>query len=76
MEGILSITLTDGRTTSEPRLTTLPLKVKLADENERLNFTGFPMTRYDVILGRSWLTKNNPQINYRTNQVKLESGHQ
>ena len=54
----------------------MPLKVKLADENERLTFTVFPMARYDVILGRPWLTKNNPQINYRTNQVKLESGHQ
>ena len=76
VEGILSVTLAGGRTTSEPRLTTLPLKVKLADEIERLTFTVFPMARYDVILGRPWLTKNNPQINYRTNQVKLESGHQ
>ena len=76
MEGILSVTLADGRTTSEPRLTTLPLKVTLADENERLTFTVFPIARHDVILGRPWLTKNNPQINYRTNQVKLESGHQ
>ena len=76
MEDILSVTLADGRKTSEPRLTTLPLKVKLADENERLTFTVFPMSRYNVILGRPWLTKNNPQINYRTNQVKPQSGHQ
>ena len=63
MEGILSGTLADGRTTSEPRLTTLPLKVKLAGENEKLTFTVFPMARYDVILGRPWLSKNNLQIN-------------
>ena len=47
MEGTLSLTLADGRTTSEPKL---PLKVKPADEKERLTFTVFPMARYDVTL--------------------------
>ena len=27
-------------------------------------------------MASAWLTKNNPQKNYRTYQVKLESGHQ
>lgn len=74
LEGIFSVTLADGRTTSESRLRTLPLKVKLADGNEKLTFTVFPMTQYDIILGRPWLTKNNPQINFRTNEVKTGSG--
>ena len=76
MEGILSVTLADGRTASEPRLTTLPLKMKLGDENERLTLAVFSLAEYDVILGRPWLTKNNPQINNRTGQVRLASGHQ
>ena len=76
VEGIPSLTLADGRTTSEPRLTTLSLKAKLADDNERLPFTVFPVARYDFIFGRPWLTKNNPHINYTTNQVNVESGNQ
>ena len=47
-----AVTLPDGRTTSESRLTTLPLKVKLADENERLAFT----LSYGPVRRHTWKT--------------------
>ena len=33
----------------------------------------FPLHRYDAILGKPLLTRNNPDINFRTNEVRLNS---
>lgn len=68
-----SVTLADGRTTAETRRCTAPLKVTISNESEQQSFTVFSLMKYDAILGRPWLTKNNPQINYQTNEVKIGS---
>ena len=52
---------------------TVPLTVKITDESEKQAFTVFPLARYDVILGRPWLAKNNPEINFQTNEVRIGS---
>ena len=73
IDGDFSVTLADGRTTSETRMCTVPLTVKIADESEKQSFAVFPLVRYDVILGKPWLAKNNPEINFQTNEVTIGS---
>ena len=48
-----------------------PLKVVIKDFSDDQLFTVFPLTRCDIILGKPWLTRNNPTINYKTNEVQL-----
>ena len=36
----------------------------------------FPLAKYDVILGKPWLTRNNPSIDFRTNKIGRESDHE
>ena len=52
---------------------TVPLTVKIADEIENQAFTVFPLARYDVFFGRPWLAKNNPEINFQMNEVRIGS---
>ena len=73
MDGDFLVTLADGRTTSETRMCTVTLTVKIADDSEKQSFTVFPLARYDIILGRPWLAKNNPKINFQTNEVRIGS---
>ena len=66
-----SVTLADRRITSETRMCTVALTVKIADESEKQSFTVFSLARYDDILGRPWFAKNNPEINFQTNEVRI-----
>ena len=52
---------------------TVPLTVKIADESEKQLITVFPLARYDAIMGRPWLAKKNPEINFQTNEVRIGS---
>ena len=36
----------------------------------------FSLAKYDVILGKPWLTRNNPSIDFRTNKIGRESDHE
>ena len=36
----------------------------------------FPLAKYDVILGKPWLTRNNPSIDFQTNKIGRESDHE
>ena len=47
--------------------------VKIADGSEKQSFTVFPLARYTAILGRPWLAKNYPEINFQTNEVRIGS---
>ena len=71
---VLNVTLADGSVRSQPITKTDSLKTVVGDFSEHQQFLVFPMTRYDVILGKPWLTRTNPQINFRTNEIKLEGG--
>ena len=75
MDGDFSVTLADGRITSETRICTVPLTVKIADKSETQSFTVFPLARYDVILGKPWLAKNNPEINFQRTRLELDRVH-
>ena len=69
----LNVTLADGASSSFPMETTHELKVIVGDFSDNQTFTVFPLHRYDAILGKPWLTRNNPDINFRTNEVRLNS---
>ena len=71
---MLNITLADGSKSVHNLQTTVPLKIVVRDFSEQQCFTVMPLSRYDVILGKPWLTRNNPTINFRTNEVRLDSG--
>ena len=69
--GMLQVTLADGSTNSRPMISTTDLKTVVEGTSETQNFTVFPLSRYDAILGMPWLTKYNPKINFQTNEVVL-----
>ena len=67
------MTMADGRTCTESLVCTksLALASTLPNSHERNVFTVFPLTRYDAIRGKPWLEKNNPSINYSTNEFQF-----
>ena len=70
---VLNVTLADGSSCSQPMQTTDTLKTVVRSFSEHQRFVMLPLTRYDVILGKPWLTRTNLQINFRTNEVKVNS---
>ena len=66
-----TVTMADGRTSSIAQTRTAPLNLVLPNLREKLAFTVFPMTKYDVTLGKPWLSANNPAVNFRTNEVQI-----
>ena len=72
-EEVLTVSLADGSTTSQALETTDKLKVVVGGFSEQQSFTVFPLSRYDVILGKPWLFRNNPAIDFRTNKVGVGS---
>ena len=43
--------------------------------NDKMDFTVFPLKKYDAILGMTWLEKNNTKIDYKNKSVKLKSSN-
>ena len=68
------MTMVDGHACTESITRTNDLDLVLPDLHERMMFTVFPLAQYDVILGKPWLAKNNPSINYSTNEVQIGTG--
>ena len=69
---MLSVTLADGSPSEVTQISTRTLKVTFGGFSEEQHFTVHPLPRYDAILGKPWLTRNNPCINFRTNEVQLD----
>ena len=69
----LNVTLADGTATTRPRKSVGPVRLVIDRLGEDQCFTVFPLAQYDVILGKPWLTRNNPDINFKTNEMKLEN---
>ena len=67
----LQVTLADGRKTSLDLKTTNALRVVVKDFKDEQHFTIFPLVHYDAILGKPWLTRNNPTIDFRTNEITI-----
>ena len=43
--------------------------------NDNIQFTVFPLSKYDAILGMPWLEKHNPQINFKNKTVQFQSNN-
>ena len=69
---LLKVTLADGKRSSHAMETTNAIDVVVSDFKEKQQFTVFPLARYDAILGKPWLTRNNPRINFRTNEIIVD----
>ena len=48
---------------------TVPITLDRGDYSDSLNPIRYPLNKYDLILGKPWLTKVNPNINWRTNDL-------
>jgi len=48
---------------------TVPITLNRGDYSDSLNPILYPLNKYDLILGKPWLTKVNPHINWRTNDL-------
>ena len=66
-----TVNLADGRTCSTAQTRTVPLNLVLPNLREKVAFTVFPLTKYNVILGKPRLSANNPAVNFRTNEVQI-----
>ena len=73
VDDTLHVTLADGFTSEQPLRKTGDLKVNMDGHGERQSFTVFSLQRYDAILGKPWLTRHNPGIDFRTHEIKFSS---
>ena len=65
----LSMTLADGSTVSQQLRRTKPLKMVLGEFGETQTFTVISLGKYDAILGKPWLTRNNPSVDFCSNEM-------
>ena len=65
----LEVDLADCMKTLIPRVTTQPVKVVVNDFNEQQTFTCYPLSKYDAILGKPWLCRSNPAIDFRAGNL-------
>ena len=72
-KGKFKVTLADGTSSEYQHQVTRQVKVVVRDFSEQCRFTILPTCSVDVILGKTWLTRNNSDINFRTNEIVLNS---
>ena len=72
-KGTFKVTLADGTSSEHQHQVTQQVKVVVGDFSEQRRFTILPICSVDVILGKPWLTRHNPDINFRTNEIVLNS---
>ena len=72
-KGTFKVTLADGTSSDHQHQVTQQVKVVVRDFSEQRRFTILPTCSVDVILGKPWLTRHNPDINFRTNEIVLNS---
>ena len=70
----LSMTLADGSTVSQQLRRTKRLKMVLGEFGETQTFTVFSLGKYDAILGKPWLTRNNPSVDFCSNEMVKRAG--
>jgi hypothetical protein len=68
---LLSIRQADGQTSVATHFVELGLQI--SSLQSRVNCIPAPLSHYDVVLGKPWLTDMNPDINWRLNAVSLQS---
>src|SRR3989440_492878 len=52
---------------------THPLTTRIHDHEEVLQYDIVNLGRHDIILGRPWLRKHNPQINWKTENIQFSN---
>src|SRR5271169_1014469 len=67
---IQRLAVADGRTHMSTKVPQCP--VKIGTYNDKVDFYSAPII-YDLILGKPWLAKHNPSINWRTNEIKFST---
>ena len=67
----LHVALADGATSDRPLRQTGNLKLNFGGHSETQVLTIFPLHRCDAILGKPWLTRHNPVIDFRTHEIKI-----
>ena len=65
------VSLADG-TKHRINLAAFGLPCTMGEYRDKLHFDVVPLHNHDVILGKAWLARTNPDINWRTNQLKLK----
>lgn len=72
--GQVSITLADGSTISTPRQKTRhSVSYSIGSFSDSRRFLIAPIT-HDIVLGKPWLTRHNPNIDWETNTIVLGDG--
>ena len=66
------VTVADGRHMTFDETKTSMLTLNLGGFQWRESFTVIPMTGYDIILGKPWLSDIQPNIDYKTNRIQLK----
>ena len=71
LETQFTVTMADERTSTAGQSCTVPVTLALPNLQESRVFTVFSLAKYDVILGKPWLSATNPSIDYRKNEVRI-----
>ena len=68
-----SVTFANGQSEFSQRM--LPhARMRLQSHSENLSFDVIDLQGYDAILGKPWLTKHNPRIDWKQHQLTLRKG--
>lgn len=74
-KGNTTVSLADGSLKISNQ-TTEKLELRIQTFTDKVKFHVFPLSGYDAILGRPWLYRQNPRINWRVQLVEIESENQ
>ncbi|KAJ6436324.1 mRNA 3 end-processing YTH1 [Purpureocillium lavendulum] len=70
------LNVVDGRPSSAGDITHVAkLEMDIKGHKDRMLFYVTKLGKYDIILGKPWLTDHNPVINWSTNMVSFNSEH-
>ena len=72
-KGTFKVTLADGTSSEHQHQVTEQVKIVVRDFSKQRRFTILPTCSVDIILGKPWLTRHSPDINFRTNEIVLNS---
>lgn len=68
-----NVKLPDG--TSFPTSTICPILININQYKAKIHCYILPLSVSDVILGKNWLTRNNPVINWRSHVMHINANH-
>lgn len=51
---------------------TTPVRLQIGAHQEQITFDIVRMATHNIVLGRPWLVKHNPRINWKTDQIEFD----